>query len=84
VIRLRSTCRVGRDDVVRELVDGGISSRKGIAPAHLEPLYASRGRISLPVTESVAAQSLFLPLYASLPETDQARIIDTVIRIVTR
>src|SRR6185437_7107758 len=83
VIRLRAGCRVGRDDVVRELVDAGISSRKGIAPCHLEPLYASGARLSLPITESVAKQSLFLPLYASLSESDQARIIDTVTRIVT-
>ena len=31
-----------------------------------------------------AADSIFLPLYASLPESDQARVIDTVIRIVSR
>src|SRR6185437_11323886 len=76
VIRLRPGSRVTRDDVIRELVDAGISSRKGIAPCHLEPLYASGGRVSLPITESVAKQSLFLPLYASLSESDQARIID--------
>ena len=51
---------------------------------HLEPLYASRGRVSLPVTEAVAADSMFLPLYASLTESDQARIIDTVLKSVTR
>jgi perosamine synthetase len=84
VIRLRQGCRVSRDELIRELVDSGISSRKGIAPAHLEPLYLARGRVSLPVTEAVAQQSLFLPLYASLAESDQARIIDTVVRIVTR
>ena len=83
VIRLRAGREV-RDEVIRTLVDNGISSRRGIAPIHLEPLYASRGRVSLPVTEAVAADSLFLPLYASLSESDQARIIDTVVRSVTR
>ena len=84
VIRLRPGGAVTRDALVRELVDGGISSRRGIAPIHLEPLYASRGRVSLPVTEALAADSLFLPLYSSLSQSDQARVIDAVVRIVTR
>jgi len=83
-IRLRPGCRVGRDEVMRDLIAAGISCRRGIPPIHLEPLYLGRGRVSLPVTEAVAAESIFLPMYASLPESDQARVIDTVIGIVTR
>jgi len=83
-IRLRPGCRIGRDDMMRELIGAGISCRRGIPPIHLEPLYLDRGRVSLPVTEAIAAQSIFLPMYASLAESDQARVIDTVIRIVTR
>jgi len=84
VIRLRPgrNGRPTRDDVIRQLVEDGISSRRGISPIHLEPLYSSRG-VSLPVTEAVAAESLFLPLYASLAESDQSRIIDRVLRAVT-
>ena len=82
--RLRPGCRVGRDEAMRELIAAGISCRRGIPPIHLEPLYRGRAGVQLPVTEAVAADSIFLPLYASLPESDQARVIDTVIRIVTR
>ena len=75
-----------RDDMMRALIDAGVSCRRGIPPAHLEPLYAGRGgkTVSLPVTESVAADSIFLPMYASLPESDQARVIEQVISLVTR
>jgi len=83
-IRLRPGCRMGRDDMMRALIDAGVSCRRGIPPAHLEPLYASRGRVSLPVTEAVAADSIFIPMYASLPEADQARVIETVIALATR
>ncbi len=83
-IRLRPGCRVGRDDMMRELIAAGVSCRRGIPPSHLEPLYLSRGRVSLPVTEAVAAESIFLPMYASLAEADQAVVIDAVRRIATR
>jgi perosamine synthetase len=78
-IRLRPACRVDRDVMLRELVDAGISCRRGIPPIHLEPLYRARvGPVSLPVTEEVAARSIFLPIFASLSDDDQAFVIDRV------
>jgi perosamine synthetase len=83
-IRLTGECHRDRDGVLRALVERGISCRRGIPPIHLEPLYRERfGPLSLPVTEDVAARSLFIPLYASLSESDQARVIDAVREIVT-
>jgi dTDP-4-amino-4,6-dideoxygalactose transaminase len=70
--------------VLRGLIDAGISCRRGIPPIHLEPLYKERfGLTSLPVTEEVASRSLFLPMYASLSEADQDRVVDAVARILT-
>lgn len=83
-IRLRPSCRVSRDDVMRELIAAGVSCRRGIPPIHLEPLYLERGRVGLPVTEAVAAQSIFIPMYAALPDADQTRVIDALVSIVTR
>ena len=83
-IRLRPGGRITRDGMMRELIDAGVTCRRGIPPIHLEPLYLSRGRVSLPITEAVASESIFLPMYASLPEADQAQVIDAVIRIATR
>jgi dTDP-4-amino-4,6-dideoxygalactose transaminase len=84
-IRLLPECPVDRDEMMRELVDSGVSCRRGIPPAHLEPLYAARvGRLSLPVTEEVAARSIFLPIFAGLTEGDQARVVEAVTRILTR
>ena len=83
-IRLRPACRVRRDDVMRELIEAGITCRRGIPPIHLEPLYRGRAHAPLPVTEAVAAESIFLPMYASLTETDQTRVIDVVLRAAAR
>ena len=83
-IRLSDACGRERDDVLRALIERGISSRRGIPPIHLEPLYRNRfGSLSLPVTERVAARSIFLPMFASLSEGDQDRVIDAVAEIVT-
>ena len=83
VIRLRRNAPVSRDDVMRELIAAGVTCRRGIPPIHLEPVYLDRGQVSLPITEAVAAGSIFVPMYASLTESDQARVIDAVIRAVT-
>jgi perosamine synthetase len=83
VIRLRPGGGINRDDMMRELIAAGVTCRRGIPPIHLEPLYLGRARAALPITEAVAAGSIFLPMYASLTESDQARVIDAVIGAVT-
>jgi perosamine synthetase len=72
-------CSRDRNEVLARLIDAGIACRRGIPPIHLEPLYRDRpGSGALPVTETVAAHSFFLPMFASLDEVDQTRIIETV------
>ena len=84
-LRLLPECPVDRDDLLRELVAEGISCRRGIPPIHLEPLYRERfGPISLPITQEVAARSLFIPIFASLSDGDQDRVIDAVTRRIRR
>jgi perosamine synthetase len=83
-IRLTGASRISRNDLLSELTARGVSCRRGIPPAHLEPLYQKRlGLVSLPVTEDVAANSLFIPIYGSMSEADQARVIDAVISLVS-
>ena len=83
-VMLTPESRIERDDLLRALADRGISCRRGIPPIHHEPLYQARGAApSLPVTEEVAARSLFLPLYASLAPADQDRVIDAVTSLIT-
>jgi dTDP-4-amino-4,6-dideoxygalactose transaminase len=67
---------IGRDELLQVLLDGGISARRGIMAAHLEPAYAGHPHAPLPVTERMTARTLILPLYHQLSVTDQDRVID--------
>jgi dTDP-4-amino-4,6-dideoxygalactose transaminase len=67
---------IGRDELLQVLLDGGISARRGIMAAHLEPAYAGHPHAPLPVTERMTARTLILPLYHQLSEADQDRVID--------
>jgi dTDP-4-amino-4,6-dideoxygalactose transaminase len=46
--------------------------------AHLEPAYLDGSGPELPVTERMTAQSLILPLFHDLAESDQDRIIEVL------
>ncbi|HWW86808.1 MAG TPA: DegT/DnrJ/EryC1/StrS family aminotransferase [Vicinamibacterales bacterium] len=84
-LMLTPASRISRDDLLRELAARGISCRRGIPPIHLEPLYRDRfPSIVLPVTEAVAARSIFLPMYASLSTADQSRVTEAVTEMLTR
>jgi dTDP-4-amino-4,6-dideoxygalactose transaminase len=68
---------VGRDDVLRLLASAGVSARRGIMAAHLEPAY-SGARPSLPVTERLTRHSLILPLFHELTEAEQDHVAAVV------
>ncbi|MEU5940859.1 DegT/DnrJ/EryC1/StrS family aminotransferase [Micromonospora sp. NPDC047548] len=65
----------GRDDVLAELAAAGVSARRGIMAAHLEPAYADLTTTPLPVTEQLTRESLILPLHHALTEDDQDHIV---------
>jgi perosamine synthetase len=67
-----------RDELLERLRTAGISARRGIMAAHLEPAYADRPRVSLPVTERLTADSLILPLFHQMTELDQDRVVDVL------
>lgn len=74
---------ISRDTLLRELTARRITCRRGIPPIHLEPLYRERdATVSLPITEDAGARSLFIPLYGSMSDDDQSRVIDAVTTLV--
>jgi dTDP-4-amino-4,6-dideoxygalactose transaminase len=74
---------VGRDDLMRLLADAGVSVRRGIMAAHLEPAYAE-ARASLPVTERLTRDSLILPLFHEMTEAEQEHVVATVTTALTK
>ncbi|SHF74049.1 DegT/DnrJ/EryC1/StrS family aminotransferase [Geodermatophilus nigrescens] len=69
---------VGRDAVLARMSAAGVSGRRGIMAAHLEPAYADRPRVSLPATERLTADSLVLPLFHQMTEGEQDRVVDAL------
>jgi perosamine synthetase len=65
----------GRDEVLAELAAQGVSARRGIMAAHLEPAYADVTPGPLPVTERLTRESLILPLHHALTADDQDYIV---------
>ncbi|SNX56428.1 perosamine synthetase [Streptomyces sp. TLI_55] len=66
---------VGRDDLLGALADAGVSARRGIMAAHLEPAYADHPHAPLPVTERITRDSLILPLFHTMTEAQQDRVV---------
>lgn len=65
-----------RQAIMDELAAQGIASRRGVMAIHQEPLY--RGRfpgLSLPETEAAAAETLLLPLYATMTDAEQDTVV---------
>jgi dTDP-4-amino-4,6-dideoxygalactose transaminase len=73
---------VGRDDLMRRFADAGISARRGIMAAHLEPVYAD-ARPSLPVTERLTRRSLILPLFHQMTQSQQDHVASVVTSALT-
>jgi perosamine synthetase len=75
---------ISRDELLAEFTRAGISPRRGIMAAHLEPPYADLPRTSLPVTERLTADSLILPLFHGMTEADQERVVRVFTDVLSR
>ncbi|GLW34970.1 aminotransferase DegT [Actinoplanes regularis] len=75
-VLINAPYRTGRDEVLAELARHGVSARRGIMAAHLEPAYADVSPAPLPVTERITRDSLILPLHHKVTEDDQRYIVD--------
>ena len=75
VVRLAEDFPVGRNELLAMLAAQGISARRGIMAAHLEPAYAGWPHVDLPVTEELTHRSLILPLYVGMTESEQDHVI---------
>ena len=67
--------RVSRDELLAELAANGVSARRGIMAAHLEPAYADAAHGELPNTERLTRDSLILPLHHELTDEDLRHVV---------
>jgi dTDP-4-amino-4,6-dideoxygalactose transaminase len=83
-ILLPDEAPVSRDEILLRLSAAGISGRRGIMAAHLEPAYAHHPRTALPVTELLTARSLILPLFHEMTASQQDFVVSELHAILSR
>jgi dTDP-4-amino-4,6-dideoxygalactose transaminase len=66
-----------REQTMEVLAEADVSARRGIMAAHRQPAYrdVDTGSVPLPVTERLTDNTLILPVYHELTETDQLRVV---------
>lgn len=80
VIRLRKSAKITRNRLMQRLSEAGVSTRIGIMITHVEKPYRKMyPKLSLPQTESVAAETMTLPLYPQMTKKEQDYVVKKVI-----
>lgn len=67
-----------REELMMHLAAAGISARRGIMAAHRQPAHSHRDRIALPVTERLNDQTLILPLFHEMTDSEHERVCDAL------
>jgi perosamine synthetase len=79
MVRLQADAPVTRDQLMQELLNRGVSSRRGIMASHREPPYLDGNWESrLPITALVTDSAIVLPLFYEMTEEEQDYVIDCV------
>jgi dTDP-4-amino-4,6-dideoxygalactose transaminase len=80
-VRLDSALTPPREVIMERMLADGVATRRGVMAIHEEPYYVERfGRVSLPATEAATRETLLLPLYMTMTEAEQDRVIDALRR----
>jgi dTDP-4-amino-4,6-dideoxygalactose transaminase len=83
IIQLGPQAPKSREQVMQEMLEAGIATRRGVMAIHLEPYYRQRfPGVRLSVTETAAQSTLLLPIYATMTELEQEYVIDHLHRIL--
>lgn len=74
-IRVDARAPVGVEELMRQLLQKGIATRRGIMAIHLEGAY-SESRADLPHTEAAARDVVLLPLFPGLSDEAQDYVVE--------
>ncbi|GGK79336.1 aminotransferase DegT [Sphaerisporangium melleum] len=69
---------MSRNELLVHLAGRGVSARRGIMAAHLEPAYAGVPAGELPHTEWLTRNSLILPLFHQMTEAEQDQVAEAL------
>lgn len=74
-VTLSADAPCSRDELMQDLLEQGIATRRGIMLAHLEPACADLPAAVLPRSEEASHRSFLLPLYPQMTDDEQQRVI---------
>ena len=77
-IRLSPDAPIARNELMQQMLDQGIATRRGVMLTHTETPYQQHVHCQLPKSESASNHSMLLPMYPELTENDQDRVIQAL------
>jgi perosamine synthetase len=77
-VRVTDLYPLERDELMQELLDRGISTRRGVMNAHQEGAYSDLSPSPLTRSESARDEVILLPIFDSLTREDQDHVIDSL------
>ncbi len=80
-VSLSNRAPMSRDDLMQQLLDCDITTRRGIMLAHAEPASRELKSASLPTSEAASRNSVLLPLYPQMTDDEQDRVIAQLFQI---
>ncbi len=85
VVQLTEKAPLARDEVLRVLYDEGIECNVHYIPLHMQPYWRDRYNLlpeQFPNSQRLAQRSFSLPLYTTMTDADQNRVIHALRRIL--
>lgn len=79
LVRLSNVFPLDRNRLLAALLKDGIAARRGIMTIHRQSAYRLCGAL-LPVTEAASDESVQLPIYPQMTQSEQDRVIAAMIR----
>jgi perosamine synthetase len=75
-VRVGHPAPVERTELMRRLLADGVATRRGVMAIHMEGAYAGAATQPLPHAEAATTDTLMLPLFPGLTESQQDYVVD--------
>jgi len=83
ILRIRDTAPISRDELMMNLLEKGIATRRGVMACHVEKAHKDLpARAPLPETERALRETVVIPLYPTMNKDQQTRVIDAILDLV--
>ncbi|SKB93748.1 DegT/DnrJ/EryC1/StrS family aminotransferase [Daejeonella lutea] len=83
-IYLNSQCAISRNEIMAQMLEAGIATRRGVMTVHREIAYKHECvGLELPISEDASDRSIIIPLYVPMEQKDIDYVINTFTAILS-